>query len=267
MQRIPYSPSKLRGPSGSTPADRTLLFLPGRQEEWKMPSRFSTKCKVCSQSFLQCSCKICSHLEEEKAVEKSIPSRCPWASPLLMAEQRPATARRWQCCGVRTVIWRAREWGHKYRVILHVPGVSGGTWRQDHRHLPVSAQVFVVAWGSEMTASCSWFSGIISLSYYQLQIFYCLHCWMLLKNLFARGDKKETRSFFFFAYHNTKKLRWSQRRQEREDTCHWLSSNQTAWRHKYRPEETKPGSRSLVMDYVWQYQPAAWIATIYSCWL
>ena len=183
MQRIPYSPSKLRGPSGSTPADRTLLFLPGRQEEWKMPSRFSTKCKVCSQSFLQCSCKICSHLEEEKAVEKSIPSRCPWASPLLMAEQRPATARRWQCCGVRTVIWRAREWGHKYRVILHVPGVLGGTWRQDHRHLPVSAQVFVVAWGSEMTASCSWFSGIISLSYYQLQIFYCLHCWIILLRL------------------------------------------------------------------------------------
>lgn len=92
MQRIPYSPSKLRGPSGSTPSDRTLLFLPGRQEEWKMPSRFSTKCKVCSQSFLQCSCKICSHLEEEKAVEKSIPSWCPWASPLLMAEQRQSMA-------------------------------------------------------------------------------------------------------------------------------------------------------------------------------
>lgn len=220
MQHIPYSPSKLRGPSGSTPADRTLLFLPGRQEEWKMPSRFSTKCKVCSQSFLQCSCKICSHLEEEKAVEKSIPFRCPWASPLLMAEQRPATARRWQCCGVRTVIWRAREWGHKYRVILHVPGVSGGTWRQDHRHLPVSAQVFVVAWGSEMTASCSWFSGIISLSYYQLQIFYCLHCWMLLKNLTLPVETRKKQGLFFFFLLTITPRNWDGLKEDKKEKTH-----------------------------------------------
>lgn len=104
-QCFPYPPSKLRGPSGSTPADGLPQILPGRQEEWRRPSRSSTTCKVCSQSFLQCSCKTCSHLQEEMS-DKNHPHSVPWSSLLLITQRRPATARQWQCCGVRSIIWR-----------------------------------------------------------------------------------------------------------------------------------------------------------------
>lgn len=160
------------------------LLLPGRQEEWRRPSRSSTRCKVCSQSFLQCCCKICSHLQEEMSIEKNIPSQChgyhlfSWQNTG-QPQQEGENAVAWEALGGGDGVQ-----GHKSKFVLAASVFLVSSWRtrgQDHRNLPVCAEVFVVAWRSDMTAFCSWFSGVISPSYFPLQSFHWLHCGRLLK--------------------------------------------------------------------------------------
>lgn len=155
--------------------------LPGRQEEWRKPSRSSTRCKVCSQSFLQCSCKTCSHLQEERSVEKKIP---PWHHGHYLFSWHSS-----QWGGDNAVTCEALSggnglWGHKSKFVLAASIFLVSSWRtrgQDPRHMPVSADIFVVAWRSEMTTFHSWFSGVTSPSYFQLRSSHSLHCRRLLK--------------------------------------------------------------------------------------
>lgn len=119
---FPYSSP--RGFSGPTPAHRIPQVLPGRQEVWRRPSRSSTRCKAYTQSFLQYSCKTCSHLQEEISIERKIQNiSAPWSSSLLMAEHRPGTARGWQC-GMRRISWKGWSSGTQIHAnSFHVPGV------------------------------------------------------------------------------------------------------------------------------------------------